>query len=141
MAHWYADPKQFSALRKRLKISQVELAQAANVTQGYISQIEKGITPFVDPSRSRLWEALAKIEVSHNGYPPDSGEDRTVPLFLLANPTPDTFDTFRTIQLLTGLKMDKTPEDRQREEIERLKAENKAQAERLALQQELIDII
>jgi transcriptional regulator with XRE-family HTH domain len=66
MTKWYEDRFLLRKTRKRLGLTQKNLGRLAGVSQNLISAIEDGRRSFVDPSRSRIWHALADVEIAQN---------------------------------------------------------------------------
>lgn len=48
-------------------ITQAQLAKRAGVSQKLISAIETGVNPMVEPSRTRIWNALHSFELEAQG--------------------------------------------------------------------------
>lgn len=59
----FSDGEVIAATRKRLDITQTDLAKRAGVSQKLISAIETGVNPMVEPSRTRIWNALRDFEL------------------------------------------------------------------------------
>lgn len=100
--------------RKRLGVGQTELAQAAGVAQTTVSALERGAEPFTEPSRTRIWTAIAKLRAEHLQHEAEM-EQRTV----------DTSDPVESLQsdptgYLFSPQPGKTPMERLRERIKQL---------------------
>ena len=73
-------PSHLSDWRERVGVGQVELAQAAGVAQTTISALERGAEPFTEPSRTKIWNAVARLNAEflerqamiHQAVAPDS---------------------------------------------------------------------
>lgn len=63
MKKTFSDGEIIAGTRKRLGVTQVELAKRAGVSQKLISAIETRVNPMVEPSRSRIWNALRAFEL------------------------------------------------------------------------------
>ncbi len=59
----FTDREVVAGTRKRLGITQTQLAKRAGVSQKLISAIETGVNPMVEPSRARIWNALRAFEL------------------------------------------------------------------------------
>jgi transcriptional regulator with XRE-family HTH domain len=55
------DPKHLVDWRNVLNISQMELARAAGVSQKTVSLIERRIKPFSEPARTKIWDAVTRL--------------------------------------------------------------------------------
>jgi len=102
--------------RERLGIGQVELARAAGVAQTTISALERDAEPFTEPSRTRIWNAIARLNaeflerqaIIHQAVAPDT----SIPVSLLyADPNGEGY-----LYVASG----KTPMERLRAEHELL---------------------
>jgi transcriptional regulator with XRE-family HTH domain len=58
---WSDDPQHLIAWRKSLGLSQGELAQAAGISQGLVSAIERGTRAFSQSAKSKLWGAIHRL--------------------------------------------------------------------------------
>jgi transcriptional regulator with XRE-family HTH domain len=122
MTNWYEDPTVLRDRRTRLKITQAQLAKAAGLSQAYISEIEKGTRPFSYELAERLWNALMEIKAKRKGDAKTASTNSESSL-----PVPGTLQwlmssSSQKIRSLEALGLDKTPEERLREENVALKA-------------------
>lgn len=58
---WREDPAHLKEWRQTLGITQPELALKSGVSKEFIALIETGLCPFVDPSRTAIWNAISTI--------------------------------------------------------------------------------
>jgi transcriptional regulator with XRE-family HTH domain len=78
----WSKPSHLREWRERLGVGQVELAQAAGVAQTTISALERGAEPFTEPSRTKIWNAIARLNaeflqrqaIIHQAVAPDTSD-------------------------------------------------------------------
>lgn len=66
-AQFWNDRRNLKRWRKLLGIGQVELAKRCQpeVSQAAISALERGVEPFTEPLRGKVWTAIAKLRAEH----------------------------------------------------------------------------
>jgi DNA-binding XRE family transcriptional regulator len=57
----WSDRRHLKMWRKLLGLGQVELARSADVSQAAISALERNVEPFTEPSRTKIWRAIADL--------------------------------------------------------------------------------
>lgn len=127
----FNDPARLIEFRNLLGIGQMELADAAQVSQTLISAIERSEKKFTEPSRSKIWNTIfwlmeekAKREAASNP-PLPTGE-------------PGYWQAMSNVTSLLGLN--KTPLEYKTEECELLRRELDAYKKEMQFTRQLLDM-
>jgi transcriptional regulator with XRE-family HTH domain len=60
-AEIWSDRRHLKKWRKLLGLGQIELKVLAGVSQATVSALERGVEPFSEPSRTKIWRAIADL--------------------------------------------------------------------------------
>src|SRR5215470_13066088 len=69
MINWYENPEELRRVRKKLGLTQAQLAAKAGVKRSLIANIEAGRRRFTKDMQDLIWEPLAEIEVTRRMRP------------------------------------------------------------------------